>query len=323
MRINGRLALLRTVHGLLLCMIIRIAQLYPVHKAGISDQHLESFLPFLAEQNNYQGKDWRNITLFREELVKSLTSRYKIDWGCRLNKSPWSVAEKWLSNQTIIPERTPELGTQLKLLLKLKGGQKVAFKPKRFSRDAIIQGPPYAGEDRHNGEIVAFHLSRLLEFRRTPLAAGRVINLETEIKPGESTGVCGEGALLEGSLILWLPEGVSLTQHKHPWARTYKTGLLAHYHWGPRLLDIIDTAILDFLMGNADRHRYETYRDTMLMLDNAKSFGNPQHDETSILAPLYHCCRTEYWVVFYGKFSGETLYLRCYPIYIYVPWIED
>ena len=30
----------------------------------------------------------------------------------------------------------------------------------RFERDDVVTGPPYAGEDRHNGEIVAFHLSR-------------------------------------------------------------------------------------------------------------------------------------------------------------------
>ena len=32
--------------------------------------------------------------------------------------------------------------------------------PYRFERDDIVTGPPYAGVDRHNGEIVAFHLSR-------------------------------------------------------------------------------------------------------------------------------------------------------------------
>ena len=32
--------------------------------------------------------------------------------------------------------------------------------PRRFERDDIVTGPPYAGVDRHNGEIVAFHLSR-------------------------------------------------------------------------------------------------------------------------------------------------------------------
>ena len=51
------------------------------------------------------------------------------------------------------------------------------------------------------------------------------------------------------------------------------------YVEGPRLLDIIDTALLDFLVGNADRHHYETMGATwaakMLMLDNGKRYTTP------------------------------------------------
>ncbi|KAL5011499.1 hypothetical protein ScPMuIL_010050 [Solemya velum] len=52
-------------------------------------------------------------------------------------------------------------GTQPKLLLTLEGDQKAVFKPKWYERDYIVEGPdPYGGLDRHNGEIVAFHLGR-------------------------------------------------------------------------------------------------------------------------------------------------------------------
>jgi hypothetical protein len=99
---------------------------------------------------------------------------------------------------------------------------------------------------------------------------------------------------------------------------------------GRRLLDILDTAVFDFLiglkhslspsyfclylstafnlngqcihslfivlLGNADRHHYETFEKDgdsgmLLLLDNAKSFGNAKHDEWSILAPIYQCCK--------------------------------
>jgi len=137
---------------------------------------------------------------------------------------------------------------------------------------------------------------------------------------GESTGVCGHGNMLEGVLILWLPPTVSLTKPvKHPWARTYRQGKKAtwelypdgycesvrstsYYSARPRLLmDIIDAAISDYIVGNADRHHYETFHgynnSILVMLDNGKSFGNPTWDVESILAPLSQCCRlrSETW----------------------------
>jgi hypothetical protein len=70
--------------------------------------------------------------------------------------------------------------------------------------------------------------------------------------------------------------------------------MTAPYDKGPRLLDLMDTTVFDFMIGNADRHHYEIFAkkpDPMvLLLDNAKSFGNPHHDELSILAPLKQCC---------------------------------
>ena len=46
------------------------------------------------------------------------------------------------------------------------------------------------------------------------------------------------------------------------------------YNSGPLLLDIMDACVFDYLIGNADRHHYETFKnqsDSMLvMLDSAK-----------------------------------------------------
>ncbi|KAK0065824.1 glycosaminoglycan xylosylkinase [Biomphalaria pfeifferi] len=128
---------------------------------------------------------------------------------------------------------------------------------------------------------------------------------------GPEDGVCTTNGVIEGTLVLWMPSQFKLTLHKHPWSRTYREGIQAkwetddhycdkvksspYYSTGHRLLDIIDTCIFDYLIGNADRHHYETfegYEDSMLiMLDNGKSFGNPDIDEFSILAPLYQCCQ--------------------------------
>ncbi|XP_072429553.1 glycosaminoglycan xylosylkinase isoform X2 [Chiloscyllium punctatum] len=253
-------------------------------------------------------------------------------------QSPWEIAAQWVVPREVYPEDTPELGailhamatkkiikadvgykgTQLKALLVLEGGQKVVFKPKRYSRSYVVEGEPYAGYDRHNAEVSAFHLDRILGLRRAPVVVGRYVNLHTEIKPvaseqllstfltqgnnscfygkcyycRESEPACADGHIMEGSVILWLPDIWPLQKHRHPWGRTYREGKLARWEYdesycdavkktppydsGPRLLDIIDTAIFDYLIGNADRHHYESFQDDggasmLILLDNAKS----------------------------------------------------
>lgn len=278
-----------------------------------------------------------------------------IDFG----ESPWDVAAKWVTNTQVYPEHHPELfrvlsamvhakiihadvlpkGTQLKMLLILEGNQKVVFKQKRYERDYVVEGKPYDGFDRHNGEIAAFHLDRVFNFRRSPITVGRIVNLREEILPvageklnrtfSEENGnlcyfgycyycnakdkACANGDLMEGSLTLWLPGEYSQFQKlRHPYQRTYVDGRLAKwetddnycertvkkkppYNRGRRLLDITDASVFDYLIGNADRHHYEIFKDKgddvmLIMMDNAKSFGNPYWHEPSVLSPLKQCC---------------------------------
>ena len=58
------------------------------------------------------------------------------------------------------------------------------------------------------------------------------------------------------------------------------------YETGPLLLDIIDTCVFDFIIGNADRHRYEVFendpRSMLIMFDNGKRYniqGGPEETE--------------------------------------------
>lgn len=78
-----------------------------------------------------------------------------------------------LRQTKIIKVDNSNVGTQLKLMLTLEGGVKVLFKPQWYTRDAILNGAVYFGKDRHNAEIVAFHLSSLLGLRRVPLTVIR------------------------------------------------------------------------------------------------------------------------------------------------------
>ncbi|KAJ8345001.1 hypothetical protein SKAU_G00291940 [Synaphobranchus kaupii] len=60
----------------------------------------------------------------------------------------------------------------------------------------------------------------------------------------------------------------------------------------------MDMTIFDFLMGNMDRHHYETFEKFgnstfIIHLDNGRGFGKYSHDEVSILVPLSQCCRVK------------------------------
>ncbi|XP_077573736.1 glycosaminoglycan xylosylkinase [Stigmatopora nigra] len=311
---------------------------------------------FLLDGGDGSAASRRDLQAFRK-----MEAGLSLMQGARLThtlQSPWEIASQWVGPREVYPEEAPELaavlsalsqarveradvgfkGTQLKALLVLEGGQKVVFKPKRYNRDYVLErAEPYAGYDRHNGEVAAFHLDRILGFRRSPLVVGRNINLRTEIKPvadkqllatfltqgndtcfygkcyycRKSEAACGQGDIMEGSMTLWLPDTWPLQKHRHPWGRTYREGKLARWEYddsycmavkkmplydaGPRMLDIMDTAVFDYLIGNADRHHYDSFQDDggtsmLITLDNGKSFGNPALDERSILAPLYQCC---------------------------------
>ncbi|XP_013879494.1 pseudokinase FAM20A [Austrofundulus limnaeus] len=235
-------------------------------------------------------------------------------------------------------------GHHLKLALKMHNFGKAMFKPMRQQREEETPEDFFYFVDfqRHNAEIAAFHLDRILDFRRVPPVAGRRVNVTAEVlqvahnedlravfftSPANNTcffakclyvckteyAVCGSPDMLEGSLSAYLP-GLSIAPRlsiPNPWTRSYTFN--GHQEWevnpffcdsvkqmppynsGSRLLNIIDMSIFDFLIGNMDRHHYEIFtkfgdEGFLLHLDNARGFGKPSHDETSILAPLSQCC---------------------------------
>ncbi|CAB1313163.1 unnamed protein product [Coregonus sp. 'balchen'] len=213
-------------------------------------------------------------------------------------------------------------GHHLKLALKMQNFGKAMFKPMRQQRDQETPDDVFYFVDfqRHNAEIAAFHLDRILDFRRVPPVVGRLVNVTGEIlltthnedlrsvfftSPANNTcffakclyvckteyAVCGNPDLLEGSMSAYLP-GLSIAPRisiPNPWIRSYT------FTGREELLNIIDMAIFDFLIGNMDRHHYEIFtkfgdEGFLLHFDNAKGFGKHSHDEMSILAPLSQCC---------------------------------
>ncbi|XP_073405549.1 extracellular serine/threonine protein kinase FAM20C-like isoform X1 [Dendrobates tinctorius] len=252
---------------------------------------------------------------------------------------------KEMSNQRILNSVQKPGGTQLKLLMTFPNYGNALFKPMKQDRDQ--ETPPdffyFSDFERHNAEIAAFHLDRILDFRRIPPVVGRLINITKEVRDittdkklfktfyispannvcfyGECSyycstehALCGKPDTLEGSLAAFLPDS-ALAKRKSwrsPWRRSYHKSKKADwetdpnycetvketppYNEGTRLIDLIDLSILDFFMGNQDRHHYETFEkfgnNTFLLhLDNGRGFGRHSYDDLSILAPLQQCCR--------------------------------
>lgn len=236
-------------------------------------------------------------------------------------------------------------GTQLKLIMTFHNYGQALFKPMKQTREQ--ETPPdffyFSDFERHNAEIAAFHLDKILDFRRVPPVAGRLVNMTKEIRDvtrdkklwrtffispannvcfyGECSyycstehALCGKPDQIEGSLAAFLPD-LALAKRKtwrNPWRRSYHKRKKAEwevdpdyceevkqtppYDSGTRLLDIMDMTVFDFLMGNMDRHHYETFEkfgnETFIIhLDNGRGFGKHSHDEISILVPLTQCCR--------------------------------
>ncbi|KAL5284680.1 FAM20A family protein [Megaselia abdita] len=250
---------------------------------------------------------------------------------------------KEMATRPIVHAEQKEGGTQLKLVIDFDNKEKALMKPMRFARDqqTLPNHFYFTDYERHNAEIAAFHLDRILGFRRAMPVTGRKLNITKEIyqvtddnllktffvSPSNnlcfhgkcsyycdtSHAICGNPDTLEGSFAAFLPsfEQSQRKVWRHPWRRSYHKRKKAQwetdadyctmvkeippYDEGRRLLDLMDMSVFDFLIGNMDRHHYETFKvfgnDTFtLHLDHGRGFGKPFNDEMSILAPILQCC---------------------------------
>ncbi|TMS23004.1 Extracellular serine/threonine protein kinase FAM20C [Larimichthys crocea] len=75
-------------------------------------------------------------------------------------------------------------GTQLKLVMSFPNYGQAMFKPMKQERDEETNYNLYYFSDfeRHNAEIAAFHLDRILGYRRIPPVVGRLVDVVKEIK---------------------------------------------------------------------------------------------------------------------------------------------
>ncbi|XP_047026326.1 glycosaminoglycan xylosylkinase homolog isoform X1 [Helicoverpa zea] len=237
------------------------------------------------------------------------------------------ILQAMRSSQIALADNAPK-GTQLKLLLLLQGKQKLYFKPKRYNVSDVIRGNIYAGYDRHNSEVFTYYLAMVLNYKWVAPSVIRRIHFNQDILAHAAAGlkrtmvkndkglVCIYGKCyyckvnetvcpdnkgeIEGAAILYLDKQFKV--NKSPWRRSYNNMKM---EWEndfdfckkvsmmlstKRILNLIDISIIDFLIQNGDRHRYEVYKNKIILLDNGKGLGNPMLDEIDILAPLYQCC---------------------------------
>ncbi|XP_068434201.1 extracellular serine/threonine protein kinase FAM20C isoform X2 [Clinocottus analis] len=209
----------------------------------------------------------------------------------------------YLATQRILGVVQKTGGTQLKLLVTFPNHGQALLKPMKQARDAETDLNLFYFSDfeRHNAEIAAFHLDRLLGFNRIPPVVGRLINVTSEVR--EITTDKTLSRTFFTSPGPGGPRGDAPTAAPS-WQRGWETDPAycdsvkqkPPYSQGTRLVDLIDMAVLDFLMGNMDRHHYETFEkfgdETFLLhLDNGRAFGRHSRDEPSILVPLQQCCR--------------------------------
>uniref|UniRef100_A0A1A7XNF3 Family with sequence similarity 20, member A n=2 Tax=Iconisemion striatum TaxID=60296 RepID=A0A1A7XNF3_9TELE len=184
----------------------------------------------------------------------SLLQLLKDMQNMKVVSADYTQDEKALKGECDCTQVVKPSGHHLKLALKMQNFGKAMFKPMRQQREEETPEDFFYFVDfqRHNAEIAAFHLDRILDFRRAPPVTGRLVNITREVlqathnedlravfftSPANNTcffakclyvckteyAVCGSPHLLEGSLSAYLP-GLSIAPRlsiPNPWTRSY------------------------------------------------------------------------------------------------------
>ncbi|XP_061595557.1 dynein heavy chain domain-containing protein 1 [Cololabis saira] len=166
-----------------------------------------------------------------------------------------------IATQRIVSAVQKSGGTQLKLVMSFPNYGQALFKPMKQERNEESNLNLYYFSDfeRHNAEISAFHLDRILGYRRVPPAVGRLVDVIKEIKDvttdrklartfftspvgnecfygvcsyycSTEHAVCGRPQDLEASLAVMLPDPTLAARKswRSPWRRAYSRSKLAN-----------------------------------------------------------------------------------------------
>ncbi|XP_054635121.1 extracellular serine/threonine protein kinase FAM20C-like [Dunckerocampus dactyliophorus] len=219
--------------------------------------------------------------------VSASEEGYDVHWNSSSNSHPpWLRFHLGISRWQLYPHQDPNMdsviqqlathhivsavqksgGTQLKLVMSFPNYGQAMFKPMKQQRDEETDYNLYYFSDfeRHNAEIAAFHLDRILGYRRVPPVVGRQVDVVKEIKDittdhklartffnspvgnvcfyGQCSyycstehAICGRPRNLEASLALMLPDLSLATRRswRSPWRRSYSRSKLAKWETEP------------------------------------------------------------------------------------------
>ncbi|XP_056615796.1 extracellular serine/threonine protein kinase FAM20C-like [Triplophysa dalaica] len=144
--------------------------------------------------------------------------------------------------------------------------------PKDRDEETDVNLYYFSDFERHNAEISAFHLDRILGFRRIPPVVGRLVNIIKEIKDittdhklvktfytspagnwcfhGQCSyycspehAICGRPHMIEGSMAAMLPDLSLATRRswRSPWKRSYSRSKLAMWETDSNYCDSVKT----------------------------------------------------------------------------------
>ncbi|XP_024127602.1 extracellular serine/threonine protein kinase FAM20C [Oryzias melastigma] len=240
-----------------------------------SEEEEEDFLPHDSEwQSASQEDGYDKITWTSDKETHPPWLRFHLGitrWELYDRKdSNLDQLTHYLATQPILGAVQKTGGTQLKLLVTFPNYGQALLKPMRQSREAETDTNLFYFSDfeRHNAEIAAFHLDRVLGFNRIPPVVGRLINVTSEVRElttdrrlaktfftspagnvcfygqceyycSTENPVCGRPHALEVSMATMLPD-LSLAPRRSwrsPWRRSYSRTKLAQWETNPAYCD--------------------------------------------------------------------------------------
>ncbi|XP_042341800.1 extracellular serine/threonine protein kinase FAM20C-like [Plectropomus leopardus] len=234
-------------------------------KPKIKESEKSSLMWVSGSQEGYENVQWNSSSTSHPPWLRFHLGISR--WQLYPHPDPnMESLTQQLATHRIVSAVQKSGGTQLKLVMSFPNYGQAMFKPMKQERDEETNYDLYYFSDfeRHNAEIAAFHLDRILGYRRVPPVVGRLVDVVKEIKDvttdrklartffsspvgsvcfyGQCTyycstehAVCGRPRDLEASLAVMLPD-LSLAVRRSwrsPWRRSYSRSKLAKWETEP------------------------------------------------------------------------------------------